>query len=145
MDISSIAYQRAISVLTKQNNCPPHGLVSCSKLDSEIFQTLANLGLSLCSSLFHVILTFCVFLDILSNIFTPIDRETIRRACDIVSNSTMAELSAEDIRAKEALHDALCHQIVAICLQLCVALEVVDHLMDLYNQSIAANNSKAPA
>ena len=44
MDISSMAYQRAISVLIKQHHCLPHGPIPCSRLDSKIFQALANLG-----------------------------------------------------------------------------------------------------
>jgi hypothetical protein len=45
MDISSASYQKAISVLAKQA-CQPHDPVPCSKLESEIFRSLAKLGAS---------------------------------------------------------------------------------------------------
>ena len=45
MDVSSVAYQKAITTLAKQYHCRSHGPISCSKLDSEIFQTMANLGM----------------------------------------------------------------------------------------------------
>ena len=41
--------------------------------------------------------------------FSLIDCKTICHTCNIVSNSTMSELSADDIRAKEALHNTLRH------------------------------------
>ena len=61
------------------------------------------------------------------------DRDVIRRARDMVTNATMAEILNEEPHGPTAFRDAVRQQILAICTRIKISLVVVDKLMGLAN------------
>jgi hypothetical protein len=129
MDTSSSAYYKAVSVLSKQVHAPN----SCVDAGSPIppLQRM-NIGNVFSSSF----ISFLFFgLDDPKEAVSAVDRDSIKRARDVLSDVIMSEIIDEDPKAQESFNDSVRHQIVITCQRLRVYLHLVDRLMDLYNQS----------
>jgi hypothetical protein len=145
MDISSVAYQKAIAVLAKQHH-DDHALVSCLPTDPSVSSSGMDIGMSFCSLVPTLFLRlFVLFLDHPAGAITNPDRKSVDRARDIVSNPVISELIDEDSQAQDAFTGSLRRQIVANCQHLRVHLLLVDRLMTLYNESASsAKTAEAP-
>lgn len=66
------------------------------------------------------------------------DLQMIQRARDVVTNATMAEIMREEPDGPAAFRDAVCQQVLALCIWLKILLVVIDRMMALAN-SISSN------
>lgn len=136
MDVSSTAYSKAISILSKQ---PDHALALCTAAGPPVPPVRMDIGLFL--FLFPYYATNLSFLDDPNGGFSAIDRDAIKRARDILADTTMSEIIDEDSKAQESFNDSLRHQIVITCQRLHVHLHLIDRLMVLYNQAAASKSN----
>ena len=74
-----------------------------------------------------------MFSDIPANVIGDLDRDIVKRARDVISNATIAELMHEDPSSPAAFRDAVRQQVVALCTRLRISLVVIDKLMALVN------------
>jgi hypothetical protein len=135
MDISSSAYYKAVSVLSKQ----VHARTICLEAGSPVLP-LMGARYSIFSSLACLA---SVLDDPISSAISAIDHDSVKRARDVLSDVIMSEIIDEDPKAQESFSDSLRHQIVITCQRLRVYLHLTDRLMDLFNQSIASTSKPA--
>jgi hypothetical protein len=150
MDTSSVAYQRAVSVLLKQNHTcgPPHFLKSCDiPTSTELLKAPMDIGM-----LLHLSFLLCPdellrlsFLAPFGEAISKANRSSVKRARDVISDVVMAELIDEDVKAQESFIDSVRHQIVVHCQRLRVHLTLIDRLMGIYNQSVVPAKGKGKA
>lgn len=150
MDTSSVAYQRAVSVLLKQNHTcgSPHFLKSCDiPTSTELLKAPMDIGM-----LLHLSFLLCPdellhlsFLAPFGEAISKANRSSVKRARDVISDVVMAELIDEDVKAQESFIDSVRHQIVVHCQRLRVHLTLIDRLMGIYNQSVVPAKSKGKA
>jgi hypothetical protein len=66
------------------------------------------------------------------------DRDTITRARELISNEVMSELQYEDTAAQTSFENIVRHQLVTYCQRIRVHLLVVNCLMSYYHDAVAA-------
>ena len=69
------------------------------------------------------------------------DRDVIKRARDVITDATMAEILNEEPEGPAAFRDAVRQQIFSLCTRLRVTLVIVDQLMTVSND-LATNVDK---
>lgn len=130
MDVSSVAYQRAISTLAKQE-------LSHSRMlpdpEPRVKPTASDLLLTLGPD---------SALDPFKEAISQANRALVKDARSVISDATMIELLAEDPKAHLSYEDGVRHQIVVNCQHLRIHLNVIDHLMGLYNLSVGSAKAK---
>lgn len=153
LDLSSRAYFRALSLLSKQQlvdsvptSCADpqhaHSLALCAKHTSEVLAAQETLGTFLIFFIFT--LSDLLFL-VHTNIVTEADREVIKRTRDMVCHAIVSQFIDEDSASHEAFQNSIRHQIVVASQQLRVHLVLVDRLLDIYHQSATASKGKGRA
>ena len=70
--------------------------------------------------------------------FLDLDRGSITRAREMMSNLVMNEVQHEDPKAQESFEAAVRHQIVMNCQNLRISLVLLDGLMHMYNDAVSA-------
>ncbi|KAF8816870.1 hypothetical protein BYT27DRAFT_7247755 [Phlegmacium glaucopus] len=75
--------------------------------------------------------------NVRTGFLTASDLDIIERARNIVTDSIMAEIGHEDPQGHIEFEHAVRHQIVSFCQRIRASLLVVDHLMVIYNTSVA--------
>jgi hypothetical protein len=70
--------------------------------------------------------------------FPEPERLQITRARTLISDAIMSEIQFEDPKAQDSFENAVRHQIVMVCQNLRISLILIDHLMYLYNDALAA-------
>jgi hypothetical protein len=150
MDTSSVAYQRAISVLLKQTHTcgPSHFLKSCDiPTNTELLNAPMDISMLLYSSflLYPDMLLRLSFLAPFGEGISKVNRSSVKRARDVISDAVMSELIDEDVKAQESFIDSVRHQIVVHCQRLRVHLTLIDRLMGIYNQSVVPVKVKGKA
>jgi hypothetical protein len=72
-------------------------------------------------------------IDIPTSIVGDLDHEVIRRARDVVTDSTIAEILNEEPNGPIAFRDAVRQQVFILCTRLRISLAIIDKLMALAN------------
>lgn len=137
MDLSSRAYHKALFILAKQQP-----VATTSRLDTEVLIAQLNLG-TFFFSLKHFLFNFHFTEH--AHVISDADHDAIQRTRDILSNAVIADLIVEDPKSLESFHSATRHQIIVICQSLRLYLVLIDHLMDIVNQSSASAKGKGVA
>ena len=82
-----------------------------------------------------------MFTDVPTNLVGDLDRDLIKRAREVVSNATIAEIMHEEPNGPAAFRNAVCQQIVALCTRMRISLVIVDKLMALANSLNTKQNA----
>lgn len=82
-----------------------------------------------------------IFLERLIGVLSDLDRDSLARARELITNSVMSEIQHEDPHGQSSFENAVRHQIVASCQRIRILLLVTDQLMAMYNDAITSGKT----
>jgi hypothetical protein len=135
LDTSSTAYNKALYVLSKQDHAV-HARTLCAKASPADVNVPMDLGILFYFSHPLFLILICSSLDHPAGVITEAARAAILRGRDILSDPLISELNNDNPQAQESFQNSLRYQVVVSCQRLHVLLQLIDRLMELYNQSL---------